>query len=176
MWLSTKYSSVEMEGRSVKVNVLLPRMAKMADWSREKEMVQRIQDKIWLYWMLWDTASKLARRLLKIVAFLPSRTTDSTFRTRSPYSCFFLKFMSTEQRSYLSPAIAKCIGMKHPNIKCTEHVNSALKQWMSNWVFKVVALSDGFYIILMDDGIENSFDWRIIKDLKGALICLDAEN
>ena len=46
MWLSTKHSSVEMEGRSVKVNVLLPRMAKMADRSREKEMAQRIQDNI----------------------------------------------------------------------------------------------------------------------------------
>ena len=63
MWLSTKHSSVEMEGRSVKVNVLLPRMAKMADRSREKEMAQRIQDNIWLYWMLRRTASKLARRL-----------------------------------------------------------------------------------------------------------------
>ena len=63
MWLSTKHSSVEMEGRSAKFNVLLPRMAKMADRSREKEMVQRIQDNIWLYWMLCRTASKLARRL-----------------------------------------------------------------------------------------------------------------
>ena len=46
MWLSTKHSSVEMEGRSANVNVLLPWMAKMADRSREKEMVQRIQDNI----------------------------------------------------------------------------------------------------------------------------------
>ena len=46
MWLSTKHISVEMEGHSAKVNVLLPQMAKMADRSREKEMVQRIQDNI----------------------------------------------------------------------------------------------------------------------------------
>ena len=26
------------------------------------------------------------------------------------------------------------------------------------------------------DGMENSFDRRIIRDVKGALICLDAEN
>ena len=31
------------------VNVLLPQMAKVADQSREKEMVQRIQDNIWVY-------------------------------------------------------------------------------------------------------------------------------
>ena len=42
MWLSTKHSSVEMEGRLTKVNVLLPRVAKMADRSREKEMVHHI--------------------------------------------------------------------------------------------------------------------------------------
>ena len=46
MWLSTKHNSVEMEGRLAKVNVLLPRIAKIADRSREKEMAQRIQDNI----------------------------------------------------------------------------------------------------------------------------------
>ena len=46
MWLSTKHSSVEMEGRSTKVNVLLPWMAKMTDRSRNKEMVESIQDNI----------------------------------------------------------------------------------------------------------------------------------
>ena len=30
---------------------------------------------------------------------------------------FLFKFMSTKQRSYLSLAIARCVGMKHPNIK-----------------------------------------------------------
>ena len=37
MWLSTKHSSVEMEGCSAKVNVLLPWMAKMVDRSRERD-------------------------------------------------------------------------------------------------------------------------------------------
>ena len=33
---------------------------------------------------------------------------------------FLLKFMSTEQRTYLSLAAARCVGMKQPNIKkCT---------------------------------------------------------
>ena len=47
-----KHSSVEMEGHSKVVNVLLPRMARMADRSRENKMVHCIHDSIWLYWML----------------------------------------------------------------------------------------------------------------------------
>ena len=38
--------TMEREGSSVKVNVLLPWIAKMADRSREKEMVPYIQDNV----------------------------------------------------------------------------------------------------------------------------------
>ena len=44
MWLSTRQSSVEMEGHSEDLMVRLPRMAKIAERSREKESAQRIQD------------------------------------------------------------------------------------------------------------------------------------
>ena len=44
---------------------------------------------------------------------------------------FLLKFMSTEQRSYLSTAIARCVGMKHPYIK---NVPCCLPQKPLAWI------------------------------------------
>ena len=54
---------------------------------------------------------------------------------------------------------------------------SELDLILSNWVFKSCCLVWRI-LHLMDwrDGIENSFDRCIIRDVKGALICLDAEN
>ena len=46
IWLSTRHSSVEMEGRSENMMVRLPWMAKIAERSRENDEVQRIQDSI----------------------------------------------------------------------------------------------------------------------------------
>ena len=46
IWLSTRHSSVEMEGRSENLMVRLPRMAKIAERSKENDKVQRIQDNI----------------------------------------------------------------------------------------------------------------------------------
>ena len=46
IWLSTRHSSVEMEGRSENLMVQLPRMAKIAERSKENDKVQRIQDSI----------------------------------------------------------------------------------------------------------------------------------
>ena len=41
---------------------------------------------------------------------------DSTLQT---VLMFLFKFMSTEQKAYLSLAVARCVGIKHPNIeKC----------------------------------------------------------
>ena len=81
MWLSTKHSSVEMERYSAKVNVLLPRMAKMADRSRENEMVQHIQDNIWLY------SKQVGKVTIETVDFLTKTTkvkeADSTLQTWS---------------------------------------------------------------------------------------------
>ena len=46
IWFSTRHSSVEMEGRSENLMVRLPRMAKIAERSKENDKVQRIQDSI----------------------------------------------------------------------------------------------------------------------------------
>ena len=46
IWLSTRHSSVEIEGRSENLMVRLPRMAKIAERSKENDKVQRIQDSI----------------------------------------------------------------------------------------------------------------------------------
>ena len=46
IWLSTRHSSVEMEGCSENLMVRLPRMAKIAERSRENDKVQHIQDSI----------------------------------------------------------------------------------------------------------------------------------
>ena len=66
-----------MEGRSTEVNVLLSRMAKMADHSRENEMVHRIQDNTILYCMLCYAASKSARRLYIKYGSLATKTTNT---------------------------------------------------------------------------------------------------
>ena len=78
--------------------------------------------------MLWWTASKLARQLRKTVASVPNKTTKGRKHQRCKRGwlytsnmvtifSFLLRFISMEERSYLSTAIARCIGMKHPNIK-----------------------------------------------------------
>ena len=78
MWLSTKHSSVEMKGCSAEVNVLLPQMTKMV-YSREKEMVHRILDKI-DHTGCYDVyeLAKLARWLEN--GGLPAKTTKSVKR------------------------------------------------------------------------------------------------
>ena len=131
MWLSTKCSSVEMEGHWVKVNVLLSWIAKIAHRSREKEMVQHIQDNIWLYWLNVMMYSKQIGKATIENSGLPTKTTKGRkhqrckrgwFHTSNTVSIFvfLLKFMFPEQKSYLSLTIARCVGMKHPNIKrCT---------------------------------------------------------
>ena len=89
-----------------------PWMAKMADHSGKKEMVHRIQDNIWLYWMLWHTAVSWQGDYWKCWPPYQNHQRHSTLWTRSPYSHFCSSSsVFTEQRSYLS------LRMKHPNIK-----------------------------------------------------------
>ena len=51
---------------------------------------------------------------------------DYNSNTISIFS-FLLKFMSTKQRSYPSLVIARCVGMKHPNIKNASCMSSIPK-------------------------------------------------
>ena len=121
MWLSTNWAQLrqwsQMKGHSVKVNVLFPWMAKMADRSMEKEMVQRIQGNIWLLnVMMYNTMSKQVGKATIENSGLPTKTTKGrkyqSFRCKRGWLhtsdtvsifLFLLKFMSTEQRSYLDP-------------------------------------------------------------------------
>ena len=69
-----------------------------------------------------------------------------------------------------------------------EHVamSMSIVHWSNGSELDIILLDWGFkgccfvwqilHLMNWRDGIENSFDWRIIKDIKGALICLDAEN
>ena len=107
---STKHSSVEVEGHSAKVNVLLPWMVKIADqrWCITSRTTfdctgcYDIQQVSWQgdyrkWWPPYQTTKGRKHQRCES-GWLYTSNTVSIFS-------FLLKFMSTEQKSYTSPAI-----------------------------------------------------------------------
>ena len=71
-------------------------------------------------------------RLPKVENTIGVKEVDPTLQTWSPYSCFFSQVNVYRTNTLLSPVIARCIGMKQPNIKNAPcHLPQNLLAWIS---------------------------------------------